>query len=599
MSKRILVLEPSITTQSFMKDKLKKTDIVPVFETNGIKMLVSMYNTLPAAVIINARNMNPKSTELVRLIKSVDKVKKIPIGVYSTSDFSFEKHYMQNTGADSFIHLEKDDFVVKMNELINMGIENKVAGPMQNDLLKSGIAQKIFEYMHNLENLDKLAGNFLNLLMEFCEVPAVSLYINEDDGVEVFYICSKNFTESELNDFLKICTSDFEEIFPDTNILKVTPQQIEALHPIEKYHTGDIPLSAFQSFPLITSSKVNVGTVNTVKEGSFTTYQIDLMRFAVDLFGMLIENSISLKKKLKFELNVRKAFSRFVPEQIIDDLVNKASQSEDVTMGEKRDIAILFSDIRSFTSISEINKPETIVAFLNRYFTTMTTIIKKHGGTVDKFIGDAIMALFGAPKSYEDNCRRAVAAAYEMREALETIPLEDLVLPDGMKFNIGIGIHYGDVIVGSIGSNDKTDYSVIGDNVNLASRMEGLTKNYGSMILVTEAVKKDIYKTCGDDLGGFIFRYLDDVKVKGKEKAVPIYGIDRSLEEFSPQFRDYYTKGFELYKQGTWNLAREYFDKALSEIPEDKAARLMLDRCIEFIQNPPENWDGAITYHTK
>ena len=228
----------------------------------------------------------------------------------------------------------------------------------------------------------------------------------------------------------------------------------------------------------------------------------------------------------------------------------------------------------------------------------MCTVIKKYGGTVDKFIGDAIMALFGAPVSYEDNARRAVAAAYEMREALETVALEDLKMPDGMKFNIGIGIHYGDVIVGSIGSSDKTDYSVIGDNVNLASRMEGLTKTYGSMILVTEAVKNDIYKTSNNE-DCYEFRYLDDVKVKGKEKAVPIYAIDRGPDDFTPEYRDAYSKGFDLYKQGVWNLAREYFEKALGEAPGDKAARLMLDRCIEFIQNPPANWDGAITFHTK
>ena len=97
----------------------------------------------------------------------------------------------------------------------------------------------------------------------------------------------------------------------------------------------------------------------------------------------------------------------------------------------------------------------------------------------------------------------------------------------------------------------------------------------------------------------FIFRYLDDVKVKGKEKSVPIFAIDRSLEEFSPEYRDYYTKGFELYKIGTWDLAKEYFDKALIEVPDDKAALLMLERCKEFMVNPPEKWDGAITYHTK
>jgi class 3 adenylate cyclase len=143
----------------------------------------------------------------------------------------------------------------------------------------------------------------------------------------------------------------------------------------------------------------------------------------------------------------------------------------------------------------------------------MVDIIKKHGGTIDKFIGDAIMAEFGTPVSYEDNCKRAVSAAYEMRDALSSVELGDLVMPEGMTFNIGIGIHYGDVIVGSIGSKDKVDYSVIGDNVNLASRLEGLTKTYGVQIVVSDSVRKD----AGED--SFFFRHLDDVRVKGKKKG--------------------------------------------------------------------------------
>lgn len=598
MNKNLLILEPSGTTQLLIKDKLKKTDFELQFETNGIKFLVTMYNKTPGAVLINARCVSPKSSELVRLIKTVEKFWDIPVIIYSTGDFYFENHFVKNTGTDLFIHFEKDNIPEKITEVISKAETQGLGKPVTNDILKSGIAESVFSFINSMKNFDQLAENFLNLLTEFCEIPAVSLYVNDEDGAQCYFLCSQNFTETERNEFLKVCLTDFEQVFPDTNILKAVPKICVSKNPIEKYHTGDIPLSAFQSQKVKNSKNEPIGTVNMVREGAFTTHQIDLFDFCVNLFSILMENALSLKKNLKFENNVRKAFSRFVPESIIDDLVKGAEHSDKVSIGEKRNLAILFCDIRSFTNISELNKPETIVAFLNKYFTTMCTVIKKHGGTVDKFIGDAIMALFGAPVSFEDNANRAVAAACEMREALKKVQLDDLILPEGMKFNIGIGIHYGDVIVGSIGSEDKSDYSVIGDNVNLASRMEGLTKTYGSMILVSGAVRDSINETV-ENSNNFVFRYLDDVKVKGKEKIVQIYAVDKSLDEFSEAYRDFYTKGFEQYKIGAWELAVEYFEKALNEMPEDKAARLMLDRSIEFRANPPENWDGAITYHTK
>ncbi len=598
MSKKILVLEPSSTTQSILTEKLKKTDYELDFETNGIKFLVTMYNTTPQAILINARCVSPRSSELVRLIKSVEKFWKIPVAVYSTGEFYFEKHFIDNTGTDLFIHIETDKLAEKLDQLIDLANTQGLGKPVTNDILKSGIAESVFSFIGSLEKFDELAEKFLNLLTEFLEIPAASLYFNDEEGADCYFLCSQNFTETEQNEFLKVCLTDFEEVFPDTNILKAVPKMCTPKNPIDKYHTGDIPLSAFQSQKVLNSKGEPLGIVNMVREGAFTTHQIDLFDYCVKLFSILMENALSLKKNLKFENNVRKAFSRFVPESIIDDLVKGAEHSEKVSVGEKRNLAILFCDIRSFTNISELNKPETIVAFLNKYFTTMCTVIKKHGGTVDKFIGDAIMALFGAPVSFEDNANRAVAAACEMREALAKVPLDGLILPEGMNFNIGIGIHYGDVIVGSIGSEDKTDYSVIGDNVNLASRMEGLTKTYGSMILVSGAVRESINETT-ENSNNFVFRYLDDVKVKGKEKIVQIYAIDKSQDEFSEAYRDFYTKGFEQYKIGAWELAVEYFEKALNEKPEDKAAKLMLDRSIEFRANPPENWDGAITYHTK
>ena len=592
MSKRIIVLEPSVTIQSIFMELTRNSDFELSFERNGIKFLVALYNLLPDAVLINARNMNPSCIELVRFIKSIARFKNISVGIFATSDFLFYDDFKINCGADLFFTFDQNTIIADIDSLLAKK-EGELARPEKNDIVKTGILEKIYGMIDRIDSLPDISNGFLSLLAEVGELPAAAIFVRTDDGLESFYICGETFTETETEDFLRVCMTDFENIFPNQNLINVHPQKLEAETNLDDYHTEEIPLSAYQAFPLKDEYDNLYGSVHIVREGAFTTKQIDLFTFAVNEVTRIMESTIRMQGKMKFERNIRKAFSRFVPEQIIDELVDGAETEAKVGVGEKRDVAILFCDIRSFTNISEHNKPETIVSFLNRYFTIMCTIIKKYGGTIDKFMGDAIMALFGAPVSYEDNCRRAVAAAQEMREAVEKIEMEDLVLPVGMKFNIGIGIHYGDVIVGSIGSEDKTDYSVIGDNVNLASRLEGLTKTYGTMILISEAVKADIQDE------EFVFRHLDNVKVKGKEHPVPIYAVDKSLEDFSKQYREFYDKAFALYKKGVWNLAREYFQKALDACEGDKAAALMVERCDQFILRPPENWDGAIAYNTK
>ncbi len=594
MNKRILILEPSQTLQKLIEKKLvEKGEWELSFADNGLKFLVELCNSKYDAMLINAKAQNPKSMELLRLIKSIDALKSIPSCLYATSDFIFENFYTKLCGADMFVQFDENALVQSVEELFKLADSKRPAKIVQNDILKNAMLLQIFKTIRNLESIKEILKKYLELITEYCELPIASVFILENEGPRAYYISSSNFTADEKKDFFKVSLSDFEKYIPNANVTKVKVVNLGSCDELDNFRTKEIPLSAYDSITLSYSDGEPFGSLHVVKEGNITMRQTDMLRFSSHFISLILENALMLEKKLFFEKRIRKAFSRFVPEQIIDELVEEADVSDKVAVGEKRKVAILFSDIRSFTSISECNKPEVMVAFLNRYFTIMVNVIKKHGGTIDKFIGDAIMALFGAPVSYEDNARRAVAAASEMREALKTVPLGDLVLPDGLKFNIGIGIHYGDVTVGSIGSADKTDYTVIGDSVNLASRLEGLTKTYGSLIVVSDSVKKDI-KT--DE---FIFRYLDDVKVKGKAKSVPIYAIDKSMDDFTAAYRDSYSKGLELYKQGIWNLAKEYFLKALNESPEDKATKLMLSRCDEFIANPPENWDGAITFNTK
>ena len=592
MSKRIIVLEPSVTIQSIFMELTRHSDYELTFERNGIKFLVALYNLLPDAVLINARNMNPSCIELVRFIKSVARFKTISVGIFATSDFLFYDEFKINCGADLFFTFDQNTILSDLDSLISKK-DGMLARPEKNDIVKTGILEKIYSMIDRIDSLPEISKAFLTLLAEIGELPAAAMFVKTDEGLKSFYICGKNFNEAEISDFLKVCMTDFENLFPNQNMINVSPQKIETDLQLEEYHADDLPLSAYQAFPLKEESGLLYGTVHIVREGAFTTKQVDLFSFAVNEVTRIMESTIKMQGKMKFERNIRKAFSRFVPEQIIDELVDNAETQVKAGIGEKRDVAILFCDIRSFTNISENNKPETIVSFLNRYFTIMCTIIKKYGGTVDKFMGDAIMALFGAPVSYEDNCRRAVEAALEMREAIKSLDIDDLILPAGMKFDAGIGIHYGDVIVGSIGSEDKSDYSVIGDNVNLASRLEGLTKTYGSMILISQAVKNNIKDA------DFVYRHLDNVKVKGKEHPVFIYAVDSSLEDYPQSYRDNYDNAFSLYQKGIWTLAREYFQKALDICNEDKAAKLMVSRCDDFIKNPPAHWDGAIAYNTK
>lgn len=618
MNKRILFFEQTNTFQSIFQQELKDEPYDLFFEKNPISFFKSISKIKPDLILINAANASPSGFAFMRILFESKELKNIPVRMYAGKHYAFDEYYEEISHVKQIIYINKNSIHESVQALVKIEepsenqisdvyfdeqklfeISNKV---WQKDIQKNAIDLSLYNMLNNISSFEIIVKDYIAMLANFLRIPMAALCIKDEEKIEINYIHAANIQNQALNDFIKVCKSDFESKIMNSNITTPEIKKVEDNVHLERYYVHDIPLAVYKFLVLKDTFGNNIGTVHIIREGNFSDDQLELFEYAVKKADLLFTNAFMLKKKLFFEQNIRKAFKRFVPEQIIDDLVKEASENKKEAVGEKREVAILFSDIRSFTNISEANKPEVIVAFLNRYFTIMVDIIKKHGGTVDKFIGDAIMALFGTPISYEDNARRAVKAAYEMREALESVPLEDLILPNGMKFNIGIGIHYGDVIAGSLGSKDKTDYTVIGDNVNLASRLEGLTKTYGTQVLISESVKKDIIRNETDEKqfdSEFCFRYLDDVKVKGKAKAVPIYAVDRNKTEFSDDYKDAYMKGMDLYKQGLFELAKQYFEKSENAKQGDKAALLMLDRCNDFIENPPENWDGAISFKTK
>lgn len=262
--------------------------------------------------------------------------------------------------------------------------------------------------------------------------------------------------------------------------------------------------------------------------------------------------------------------------------------------GDKKDLSVLFSDIRGFTSISESLDPEVLVRLMNRYLTQMTDVVMDNEGTLDKYIGDAVMAFFGAPEDQEDHSVRACRTALAMVETLY-VEREKWKAEGFPEILVGIGINTGDMVVGNMGSEKRFDYTVIGDQVNLAARLEGLTKMYGVKILVSEFTRE----RAGDN---FVFREIDLVCVKGKNRPVKIYELVG---------RDYFTggeyayippfeEGVRAYRKREFEKAIDCFEKTLSLKPGDFAAAVYIGRSRDLMLNPPgESWNGVYVARTK
>ncbi|UCB46149.1 MAG: Cache 3/Cache 2 fusion domain-containing protein, partial [Spirochaetota bacterium] len=289
------------------------------------------------------------------------------------------------------------------------------------------------------------------------------------------------------------------------------------------------------------------------------------------------------------EEKIRHIFQKYVPTEIIDEVLKTKGQN--LLVGKKQTTTILFSDIRSFTTISERLSAEELVTSLNTYFNIMVTIIIQHKGIIDKFIGDAIMSIFGAPVLHDDDPLQAVLTGLEMLKSLDGFNKKQVKMGRPV-FRIGIGLNTGEVVVGNIGSTQKLDYTCIGDAVNLASRLEGLTKMYGVQIIISEF-------TYNATNNGIKARAIDSVRVKGKVKPVNIYEPYKDVPPKTEEAYKIFSEGIELYRNRKFNEALRLFNKSNQILGGDMPSSLYEDRCKELIQNPPgEDWDGVFTAKT-
>ena len=290
---------------------------------------------------------------------------------------------------------------------------------------------------------------------------------------------------------------------------------------------------------------------------------------------------------------IKSAFSYYLSPSVIDEIIKDPESLE--LGGEDREITIFFSDIKGFSTISEKLTPQELVKRLNEYLTEMTDIILKYNGTVDKFIGDAIMAFYGAPIIMPDHPVKACLAAIDMKKRLRE--LQEQWRKSGVEpIYARMGINTGKAKVGNMGSRTRMDYTAMGDAVNLASRLEGANKSFDTHAMISGST----YEGAKNQIDA---RQLGRIKVVGKQEAVAIYelmGLKGKLPDRIYEMLEKYNQGRDYFTKRDWKQARALFRAALKVVPDDAPSRIYTEQCEQYMKTPPpRGWDGVFVLKTK
>lgn len=285
--------------------------------------------------------------------------------------------------------------------------------------------------------------------------------------------------------------------------------------------------------------------------------------------------------------NALQSFKRYIPTHLVKKLTSTGKMAK--VGGELRRLTIVFTDIRDFTALSEAMQPKDTMLFLSEYFQVITKIIHSHHGSVDKYLGDGSLAFWGAPLDDSNHELHACQAIIEISSALKMLN-EKWHSENKPEVFTRIGVNSGPVIIGNVGSDDKLNYTAIGDSVNLASRLESLNKDYNTNIMLSEFTYQKVKNH-------FKFRLLDKVAVRGKKQGVYIYELlgnlttepDTKLEKYNFEF----TQAFDFYEKGEWEKAYEQFSLMATHYPEDNLINIFIERCTTFKVKPPANWTGV------
>ncbi|MDA2927025.1 adenylate/guanylate cyclase domain-containing protein [Acidobacteria bacterium AH-259-G07] len=340
-------------------------------------------------------------------------------------------------------------------------------------------------------------------------------------------------------------------------------------------------LKIFLSVAVIIAYEVAVALIFIYQNYWLYTAQPFIIMLSVFGLNTLYQYRLTEKERA----HIRKALKGYVSSQVMSEIMKNPDSLE--LGGTQVEATVLFSDIAGFSKISEKTTPRKLFSMLNDYFTRIGDVIMKQEGMINKYIGDAVMAIWNAPKTNENHAALACQAALEMRRIVEEMrPLE-----------ARIGINTGPMVAGNLGHIERMEYTVIGDAVNLASRLEGANKPFGTAIMISESTEELVR-------GQFLLRLVDRIRVIGKQQPVRVYevlaGIDEPVPDGLHQMVQSFDKIIDAYESRDWESACALIEKHLERFSEDKVARIYLERCREFsAAPPPADWDGVYALKSK
>ncbi len=481
---------------------------------------------------------------------------------------------------------------------ITLGVNLKILSLILNNICLTDRTHIFIvdEYQNVIVDSDVVSHKHLKTIDQYNNIPLkTALQLDKSNTDKASKI---NFFNIENDSYFSIVTNLPKNMDLNWQIISIVPAQ-DFLKDFKNIEISVFVLSIAVIILIITFLYFQIQKLSepisyfSIEANHITNLELEDPVSVDSKLHEIIELGQSLKQ-LKVSVN---NFSKFIPKSLVKKFIE--SGKEVGIGGNLTELTIFFSDIANFTTISEQTSPNELTYQLSEYFEMMSTVILDNNGTIDKFIGDAIMAFWGAPNHDDQQINFACRTALICQQHLSTLN-KYWISQNKHPFITRMGINAGPAVVGNIGSSERLNYTALGDSVNLASRLEGVNKNYGTHILISESVLKGLDKN-------FITRPIDIVAVKGKQKGVRIFeliGLDNDsyLYPISSDNKDYlkqFTEAFDLYLARQWKKALKILNN-LQQISitqlnrNDPVVQLYIERCTEFMNNPPsDDWDGV------